>query len=171
MGSFGGYFLFYGLEGFHLFIFIALAWRHKFFLFKILSAFSPGNFGSSFNISYHFNYCPANPGSVSLPRVWHKIRPICSQRHLSSKLIFFFPISADGRRCHFRFRVMANHLASFFFSPVTECKHLLAFILTWICYFGCKELTYILFFLQQPTFLIFLSTVNIWQPTNSNTEG
>ena len=102
-----------------LYIYIALAWRHRSFLSKILSASSPGDFSGSFNISYHFNYCPANPGSGSSPRAWHEIRPICSRRHLSSKLIFFTPISADGRRCHFRFRVLANHLASIFFLPLS----------------------------------------------------
>ena len=35
------------------------------------------------------------------------------------KLIFFIPISADGKRCYFRFRVLANHLASFFFFPLS----------------------------------------------------
>ena len=30
----------------------------------------------------------------------------------------------------------------FFIHRVTECKHLLAFILTWICYFGREELNY-----------------------------
>ena len=47
------------------------------------------------------------------PESWHETRPICSQRHLSSKLIFFTPISADGRKCHFRSRALANHLAFF----------------------------------------------------------
>ena len=57
------------------FIYIALAWRHRFYLSKILSASSPG--------------------------VWHEIRPICSPRHLSSKLIFLFPISAWRKRVLF----------------------------------------------------------------------
>ena len=52
------------------FIYIALAWRHRFFLSKILSASSPG--------------------------VWHKIRPICSPQHLSSKLIEEDATSAWG---------------------------------------------------------------------------
>ena len=69
------------------------------------------------------------------------------------KTDFLIPISADKKGCYFRFRILANHLASFFcqairsdyylFHPVTECKHLWAFILTWICYFGRDELTYI----------------------------
>ena len=87
---------------------------------------SPGDSGGSFNISYHFNYCPANPGAGASPGVWREIRPICSRRHLSSKLIFFTPISADRRRGlfplmeeggYFRFGILANHLASIFFSP------------------------------------------------------
>ena len=75
------------------FIYIALAWRHRRFLSNILSASSPG--------------------------VWHESRPIYSPRLLSSKLIFFILISADGRRCHFRLRVQANHFASIFFLPLS----------------------------------------------------
>ena len=69
------------------------------------------------------------------------------------KTDFLIPISADEKGCYFRFRILANHLARFFcqairlvyylFHPVTECKHLLAFILTWICCFDREELTYI----------------------------
>ncbi len=70
------------------------------------------------------------------------------------KTDFLIPISADERGCYFCSRILSNHLASFFcqancsdyylyYHPVTECKHLLAFILTWICYFGREELTYI----------------------------
>ena len=123
--------------------------------------------------------------------------PVCSWQPPSWKLIFFIPIFADEKGCYFCFRILANHLASFFFlhpvrrfvqttisiqyipffiHPVTECKHLLAFILTQICYFGSEELTYILYFLQQasqswPTFLILLLTVSPWQPVNSNMGG
>ena len=59
--------------------------------------------------------------SISLlyPESWHWIRPICSQQSLSEKLIFLFPIFADGRRCHPLFRVLANHLASTFFLPLS----------------------------------------------------
>ena len=68
---------------------------------------------------------------------------ICSRRALSKKLIFSFPFSPlTGRRCHLRFRVPANHLASTFFLPVsgdpsevTEYKHLLVSTLTHILYF------------------------------------
>ena len=54
------------------------------------------DFGGSFNISYHFNYCPANPGYGASPRVWHEIRPICSRRHLSSKLFFTRSLAWDS---------------------------------------------------------------------------
>ena len=95
--------------------FSALAWRHQFFLSKILSAFSPG--------------------------VWHEIRP-CVHGGLRPLNWFPYPYFRWWKGSYFRFRVLANHLASFSNHPVTECKHLLAFILTWICY-GHQELTYI----------------------------
>ena len=67
------------------------------------------------SISYHFNYCLANPGSSASPGVWHEIpRPLTATS--SSKLIFFTPISADGKRGYFHFGILANHLA-FIFSP------------------------------------------------------
>ena len=57
-----------------LYIHNALAWRHRFFfLSKILSDFFTRSLGV-------------------------RLAPICSRRHFSSKLIFFTPISADGRR-------------------------------------------------------------------------
>ena len=91
-----------------------------------------------------------------------------------------FPLTAKGG--YFRFRILANHLAAFFFPvrrllrtticpvypffihPVRESKHLLAF-----------TLTHILYFLRQagrswPT-LLFLFLAVIWRPGNSNTEG
>ena len=45
---------------------------------------------------------------------------------------------------------------------VTECKHVLAFILTWICYFNHKELTYIPYSSFNGQSL---------RPVNSNMEG
>ena len=58
----------------------------------------------------------------------------------TSFLFFFF--SQTGRRCHFRFRVPANRLASTFFLPVsgdpsevTEYQHLWVSTLTHILYF------------------------------------
>ena len=57
---------------------------------------SPGDFGGSFNIYYHFNYCPANPGFGASPGVWHEIHPICLRRHLSSKLFFTRNLAGDS---------------------------------------------------------------------------
>ena len=115
---------FYGQAGFYIY---SLAWRHQFFLSKILFCFFTRSLGHSIHTSCHPACCP--------------------------KTDFLILISADEKGCYFRFRILANHLASFFcqairldyylFHPVTECKHLLAFILTWICYFGREELTYI----------------------------
>ena len=65
-----------------------MAWRHRFFLSKILSAFFTRSLGHSVH-TYLFI-------ATSVP-----------------KLIFFTPVSADGRRCHFRFRALANHLTFF----------------------------------------------------------
>ena len=105
---------------------------------RALFRFFTRSFGHSVHTSCHTNCCPKTN---------------------------WFPYSYFRWRkgCYFRFRVLANHLASFFFlhpvkrfirtticpytpffiHPVTECKHLLAFILIWICYFGREELTYI----------------------------
>ena len=83
-----------------------------------------------------------------------RFTPIWSRRPLFQKLIFLFPISADGRRGLFplwdssqsfgfyllpspvrRFvRTTICPCTPFFTHPVTECKHLLVSILTWICY-------------------------------------
>ena len=93
-----------------LYIYNALAWRHRFFfLFKILSDF----FTRSFDIRSHV----------------HSRWP-----HLQNWFSFTLFLLTE-RRCHFRFRVLANHLAFFFLSLVTVCKHLLAFTLTHILYF------------------------------------
>ena len=86
MGSFREYFLFYGLAKFY--IYIALAWRHRSLLSKILFRFFTRSLAM-------------------------RLTPICSRRHLSSKLIFLFPISADEKGGYFRFRILANHLAFF----------------------------------------------------------
>ena len=83
----GEYFLFYGLAKFYLYI--ALAWRHRSFLSKILFRF--------FTRSLGMRLAPSVHDDISL-----------------SKLIFFTHISADRRRCHFRLRVLANHFASIF---------------------------------------------------------
>ena len=140
MDSCGEYFLFYGLTDFMLFL--VLAWRYGSFscLSKILSVFL-------------------------YPESWHGPRPICSRRCLIQNWFFLFPISADGRSSHFRLRVLANHLAFFFLSLVTKCKHLSA-----------STLTHILYFLRQamrnwPILLFCLNGHSFGWPANSNTEG
>ena len=74
------------------------------------------------------------PGVLGFSSVHHEP---CPTTNFS---LFFFPLT--GRRCHFRFRVPANHLASTFFLPVsgdpsevTEYQHLLVSTLTHILYF------------------------------------
>ena len=77
---------------------------------------SPGDFGGSFNISYHFNYCSAIPGFDASSGVWHEIhspRPL-SQNWFSYSL---FPLTEEGG--YFRFGILANHLASIFFLPLS----------------------------------------------------
>ena len=145
MGSFGEYFLFYGLTEF------IYAYRSG---VKALSS-SP---------------CP-RLFPLSLPGVWREIRPhlftttsvpkLFFTRSLAwdpftttsvPKTDFLSPISADRRSSHFRLRVLANHFASIFFLPVPECKHLLAFIL-WAIRVRSRStdsLTHIFFFLQRP---------------------
>ena len=80
---------------------------------------SPGDFGSSFNISYWLNYCSANLGFGASPGVWHEIRPICSRRPLFQNSFSFTLFPLTGRRCHFRLRILANHFASIFFLPLS----------------------------------------------------
>ena len=70
------------------------------------------------------------------PEFGARFASICSRRPLFQNWFSFTLFPLTERRCHFRFRVLANHLASIFFlSLVTECKHLLAFTLTHILYF------------------------------------
>ena len=94
MDSCGEYFLFYGLTDFVLFL--VLAWRYGSFSFlsKILSVFL-------------------------YPESWHRPRPICSWRCLIQNWFSFSLFPLTGRRCHFRFRVRANHLAFIFFLPLS----------------------------------------------------
>ena len=72
----------------------SLAWRHGFFfLSKILSAFFTRSLARDSPRSVHTDLCSKNRFSFTL-----------------------FPLTE--RRCHFRFRVLANHLASIFFLPL-----------------------------------------------------
>ena len=81
--------------------FTALAWRHQFFLSKIISAFSPG--------------------------VWHEIRT-CVYGGLRPLNLFPYSYFRWRKGGYFRFRVLANHLDSFFFLlPVSRFVGLLSF--------------------------------------------
>ena len=113
MDSSGEYFFFYGLRDFILLL--VLAGRHGSFVSEIFS-------------------CLLLPGVLDFSSVRHEPCPT------TNFLIFLFPLT--GRRCHFRFRVPANHLASTFFLPVsgepsevTEYQHLLVSNPTHILHF------------------------------------
>ena len=106
--SCGEYFLFYRLIDFMLFL--VLAWRNGSFVSKIFFVF------------FYPEYLALVPSATN------PVQP----------LIFLFLFSLTGRRCHFRFRVPANHLASTFFLPVsgnprevTEYKHLFLTVILW----------------------------------------
>ena len=128
MGSFGEYFLFYGLTEF------IYAYR------------SGWNASSSSSCPRFF--------SLSLPGVRREIRPRLFTTTSVPKLIFLFPISAEARRGLFPLWDSSQSFGfhpplspvrrfawaticpctPFFTHPVTEYKHLPASILTWICY-------------------------------------
>ena len=63
-GSFGEYFLFYGLAKFY--IYIALAWRHRYFLSKILFRFFTRSLGMRPAPSVHDDISPLNWYSLPL---------------------------------------------------------------------------------------------------------
>ena len=100
---------------------------------RALFRFFTRSFGDSVNTSCHTNCCP-------------KTDILYSYFHWRKKATSVF-------------RVLANHLASFFCQAIHSdyymslypllypsghrMQHFLAFILTWICYFGREELTYI----------------------------
>ena len=117
-----------------------------------------------------------NSALLLRPEFWHEIiRPLTATSVLKTE--FFIHISSGEKGATSVFRVLANHLASFFFltlscnsfgllywplwrvsvQPVTECKQLLAFILTWIRYFQLTGRSR-----SWPAFLIPLLTVNLW---------
>ena len=95
-----------------LYIYNALAWRHRFFLSKILSAFFTRSLGIRSRVHSRWPHLQ----NSSSPGAWHKT-PFTATS--VPKLIFFTPISADGRSSCFRLRVLANHLASIFFLPLS----------------------------------------------------
>ena len=93
MGSFGEYFLFYGLTEF--------IYAHRFGLKALSSSSCPRFF------------------LLSLPGAWRQIHPHLFTTTSVPKLIFLFPISTDGRRGLFPLGILANHLASIFFLPLS----------------------------------------------------
>ena len=152
--SFGEYFLFFFLfrvDGIYSCISLWLEGMGSSCPRYFLS--SPGDFGGSFSISYHFNYCSANPGFDASSRVWHKIH---SPRPLSQNWFSYSLFSLTEEGGYFRFwdssqsfsfyllpspvrrfvRATICPCTPFFTHPVTKFKHLLVCILTWICYFG-----------------------------------
>ena len=121
---------------------------------RALFRFFTRSFGDSVNTSCHTNCCPKTRLCFfAWSLAWDS--PVRSRRPPSWKLYSLSPISADEKGATSVFRVLANHSASFFFlrpvrrfirttisiqyipffiNLVTECKHLLAFILTRICW-------------------------------------
>ena len=110
------------------YIYIAMAWRHRVFLSKILSIFPPvisavvsiylitsttvpqipflvlrPEFGARFAPFVHDDISLQNS---SLPGFWHET-PFTTTS--VPKLIFLFPISAHEKWGYFRFRILANH--------------------------------------------------------------
>ena len=83
-----------------------------------------------------------------------------------------FPLTE--RRCHFRFRVLANRFASIFLLPMSGDSLGLLFLFTRV---RLQSTDNPYFFLSStagrswPTFFMTLLTVNLWRPANSNTEG
>ena len=159
MDSCGEYFFFYGLTDFMLYL--VLAWRYGFHLSNILSVFP--------------RWCRRSFQDIlSLQLRIRKSWFWCFTWSLAldpftatsvQKLIFLFPTSADGRSSHFRLLVIVNHLAFFFLSLVTKCKHLLASTLTHIFYFLRQAMR------NWPILLFCLNGHSFGWPANSNTEG
>ena len=128
---------------------IALAWKYGFSCPRYFPS-SPGDFGGSFNISYHFNNCSANLGFDASSGVWHVTH---SARSLSQNWFSYslFPLTEDGgyfcfwdSSQSFGFYLLPSPIrrfvgaticpcTPFFTHLVTKYKHLLFSILTWIC--------------------------------------
>ena len=137
MDSCGEYFLFYGLTDFMLFL--VLAWRYGFFfLSRILSAFFTRSLGMRL-ASSHDDLIFKNWFSYSR-----------------------FPLTEGGG--YFRFGILANHLASMFFLPLSGDP---------VRSRSTDSLTHIFSsFNGQPklTYILYLS-FNGQSLANSNTEG
>ena len=107
-GFFWEYFLFYGLAGF------CTAWLEdtRYLLVQNSFCFSP-EFWRQFQYILSCQMLSWNAALLLHPEFWHEITHLVTATHVL-KTPFFFPISADEKGAS-GFRVLANHLASFFF--------------------------------------------------------
>ena len=85
------------------------------------------------------------------------------------KTDFLIPISADEKGCYFRFRILANHLASFFCQAISS--DYLRSQNANICWLSFWPGFVTSAARNWPTFLFLFLTVSLWRPVNSNTEG
>ena len=144
------------------------------FLSKILSVL-PRSFGDCFNTSCHTNCCPKTHflSQASLPGV------LASDQHP------FSPISSDEKGTTSGFRVLANHLASFFV-PHLPLSYYLFGLLYWPLYpllcptnlglWSADSLTSIRYFVQQVGRGVDIHSYSSFNgqslgSVNSNTEG
>ena len=134
-------------------LFLVLAWRYGF-----------------------FSACPRS-FPLSLPRVlaWDS-HPLTTTS--SSKLIVFYPISADGRSFHFHLRVLAKHLGSIFFLPLSGDSLGLLYVPVPHSLPIRSQSTNICWFAFWPGFVTWridlyyysVLTVILWRLANSNTR-
>ena len=169
MGSFWDYFLFYGLAGFYT------AWLEGIYYLLVQDSFrfSP-EFQRQFQYILSRQLLSWNPALLLRPEFG--IRSPSSHGDLCPENYIFYPYFHWRKGCYFCFRVLANHLASFFFLYPVRRFVRTAISSTRVRLRSTDSLTYILYFLQQagrswPTFLIPLLTVSLSRPVNSNTEG
>ena len=139
-----------------LYIHNALAWRHRSFLSKILSPFFPRSLDPRFRV---LSRRPHLQNSSS-PGAWHET-PFTATS--VPKVIFFTPISADGRRGLFPLWDSLGLL----YVPIPHSLPIRSqsAIICWFQFwpgFVTSGLTYI---------AIPLLIVILWRPDNSNTEG
>ena len=113
----------------YIYIYIALAWSHRYSLSKILSAF--------FTRSIGMRLAPSVHGDIYLPN-WYSLPLFPQTEEGATSALGFWPIISPLSSS---FPCQAILQDYYLFHPVTECRHLLAFILTWIYYFGREELT------------------------------
>ena len=127
---------------------------------RALFRFFARSFGDSFHPSCHANCCPKNSALLLRPESWHEIiRPLTTTSVLKTE--FFFPISADEKGAS-GFRVLANHVPSFFSLTLSGDSFGLLSLSTRVKLWSTESLTYIL-----------ISSFNGQHlgPVNSNTKG